>query len=67
MTGSKQNVRSIPYKSIKMVSKESAGLFDLDAELVLFITGEAPLKLEFSKGIDINVAYRFIAEADEGR
>ena len=55
LTGSKQNIRSIPYKSIKMISKEGAGLMDLEAELVLCITGEsAPLKFEFSKGVDIN-------------
>jgi hypothetical protein len=61
LTGSKQNIRSIPYKSIKMVSKEGAGLLDLDAELVLWITGEAqPLKFEFKKGVDINAVYRLV-------
>jgi hypothetical protein len=61
LTGSKQNIRSIPYKSIKMVSKEGAGLLDLDAELVLWITGEAqPLKFEFKKGVDINAVYKLV-------
>ncbi len=63
LTGSKQNIRSIPYKSIKMVSKEGAGLLDLDAELVLWITGEAqPLKFEFKKGVDINAVYRLVCK-----
>jgi hypothetical protein len=63
LTGSKQNIRSIPYKSIRMVSKESAGMLDLDAELVLWITGEAqPLKFEFKKGVDINLAYTLICQ-----
>jgi len=62
MTGSKQSIRSIPYKSIKMVSKEGAGLMDLDAELAIWIAGEAaPLKFEFSKGVDINDVYRLVS------
>lgn len=63
LTGSKQNIRSIPYKSIKMISKEGAGMLDLDAELVLWITGEAqPLKFEFKKGVDINAVYRLVCK-----
>jgi hypothetical protein len=62
LTGSKQNIRSIPYKSIKMVSKEGAGMLDLDAELVIWVTGEAqPLKFEFKKGVDINQVYTLIS------
>jgi hypothetical protein len=61
LTGSKQNIRSIPYKSIKMVSKEGAGMLDLDAELVIWVTGESqPLKFEFKKGVDINQVYTLI-------
>lgn len=61
ISGSKQNIRSIPYKSIKMVSKEGAGMLDLDAELVIYITGEPqPLKFEFKKGVDINQVYALI-------
>ncbi|MFN4769435.1 MAG: PH domain-containing protein [Candidatus Kapaibacterium sp.] len=63
ITGIKQNIRSIPYKSIKMISKEGAGMLDLDAELVLWITGESqPLKFEFKKGVDINQVYRLISQ-----
>jgi hypothetical protein len=63
LTGTKQNIRSIPYKSIKMISKEGAGILDLDAELVLWITGEShPLKFEFKKGVDINGVYRLICQ-----
>jgi hypothetical protein len=63
LTGSKQNIRSIPYKSIKMISKEGAGMLDLDAELVIWITGEPqPLKFEFKKGVDINQVYTLICK-----
>jgi hypothetical protein len=53
--GKKQRLTSIPYKSIKKFSKESAGLFDLDAELQVWLVGEPePMKWEFSRGVDIN-------------
>ncbi len=63
VTGSKQAVISIPYSSIKKFSKESAGLFDLDAELQVWITGEAmPMKWEFSKGVNINEVYALLSQ-----
>jgi hypothetical protein len=44
-----------------MVAKEGAGMLDLDAELVIWVTGEAqPLKFEFKKGVDINQVYTLI-------
>jgi len=61
VTGSKRSMTSIPYKSIRKFGKESAGLFDLDAELILWITGEsAPIKWEFSKGVNINEVYSLL-------
>ena len=58
ITGAKQSMTSIPYKSIRKFSKESAGLFDMDAELAIWIAGEgAPIKWEFSKGVNINEVY----------
>jgi hypothetical protein len=45
-----------------MVFKEGAGILDLDAELVIWVTGEAqPLKYEFKKGVDINQVYALIS------
>lgn len=36
-------------------------MLDLDAELVIWVTGEShPLKFEFKKGVDINVVYALI-------
>jgi len=40
MTGKKVDYHSIPYKSISHFSIETAGHFDLDAELKLWISGE---------------------------
>ena len=62
LTGSKQFVKSIPYKSIKSFAKESAGFLDADAELSIWLTGEAqPLQWEFSSGVDINEVYRHLS------
>lgn len=39
MTGKKVEYHSIPYKSISHFSVETAGTFDLDAELKIWISG----------------------------
>ena len=63
LTGSKHFTTSIPYKSIKMFAKESAGIFDLDAELRIWLHAEAePIKWEFSKGVNINEVYRTLSQ-----
>ncbi|MEJ8801276.1 PH domain-containing protein [Pontibacter sp. H249] len=63
LTGSKIDYRSIPYGSIKMFSKESAGIADLDAELKIWLTGESEptIKQDFRKGDNINEAYRVLS------
>ncbi|MFZ5656382.1 MAG: PH domain-containing protein [Pseudomonadota bacterium] len=44
LTGSKVEYLSIPYRAIVMYSLETAGHFDLDAELKLWVSGQsAPL------------------------
>lgn len=44
LTGSKVEYLSIPYRAIVMYSLETAGHFDLDAELKLWVAGQpAPL------------------------
>jgi len=63
VTGIKNYTTSIPYRSIKSFAKESAGLFDLDAELRIWLFGEAePIKWEFSSGVNINDVYRVISQ-----
>ncbi|WP_266203412.1 PH domain-containing protein [Pontibacter kalidii] len=63
LTGSKTDYQSIPYGSIKMFSKESAGIGDLDAELKIWLTGEVEptIKQDFRKGDNINEAYRVLS------
>lgn len=64
LTGSKIDYQSIPYGSIKMFSKESAGIGDLDAELKIWLTGESEptIKQDFRKGDNINEAYRILSK-----
>ncbi|SJZ78023.1 PH domain-containing protein [Selenihalanaerobacter shriftii] len=50
MTGNKVEYHSIPYKSIRHFSVETAGTFDADSELKLWIAGSnMPLEKQFSK------------------
>jgi hypothetical protein len=54
ITGNKIEYHSIPYKSIVHFSIETAGNFDLDAELKIWITGTPlPIQKQFNKGLDI--------------
>jgi D-arabinose 1-dehydrogenase-like Zn-dependent alcohol dehydrogenase len=64
LTGSKIDYQSIPYSSIKMFSKESAGIADLDAELKIWLTGEIEptIKQDFGRGNNINDAYQVLSK-----
>ena len=54
LTGSKVEYHSIPYKSITHFSVETAGTFDLDAELKIWISGTAaPIQKQFNKRLSI--------------
>lgn len=49
VTGSKVEYLSVPYRSIVMYSLETAGHFDLEAELKLWLSGQ-PAPLQHSLG-----------------
>ena len=54
LTGSKVEYHSIPYRSITHFSVETAGSFDLDAELKIWISGTAtPVQKTFNKKLSI--------------
>ncbi|MDQ4141804.1 MAG: PH domain-containing protein [Bacteroidota bacterium] len=62
LTGSKMEYLSIPYKSITRFSKESGGMLDLDAELNIWVSGQAePIKKEFRKDNNINLVYQLLS------
>jgi len=61
LTGSKQNIRTVPYKSIRMMSKQGSG-FISSGELLLYVTGESePLKFEFMSSADLTSVYQLIS------
>lgn len=63
LTGSKVDYVTIPYASIIKFSKESAGLLDLDAELKIWVRGEAlPIKKQFGKNDNINDVYLILSQ-----
>lgn len=54
LSGKKVSYESIPYKSIERFSVETAGTFDLDAELKIWVRGrEQPIDKEFDKSANI--------------
>lgn len=54
MTGKKVDYLTIPYKSITTFSVETAGHFDMDSELNLWVSGRhEPIKKELKKGSDV--------------
>lgn len=54
MTGRKVEYHTVPYRSITHFSVETAGTFDLDAELKIWLSGSpAPISKQFGKGVDV--------------
>ncbi|MBB6217975.1 hypothetical protein HNQ80_004112 [Anaerosolibacter carboniphilus] len=54
LTGKKSEYHSIPYRSITHFSIETAGNFDLDAELKIWISGtQLPIQKQFNKSLNI--------------
>ena len=62
MTGKKHQYTSIPYKSIDYFSKETAGHFDLDAEINVWIKSrKEPIVLEFRKDTHIHDVFKVLS------
>ena len=62
VTGKKTEYLSIPYKSIVHFSVETAGTFDLDAELKIWLSGSAvPIQKNFNKSTNIYNVQRVLA------
>ena len=53
ITGKKQDYTSIPYSKISTFSLETAGVFDLDAELELYMSGVGKVKFQFTQSTDV--------------
>ncbi|MBV8251307.1 MAG: PH domain-containing protein [Chitinophaga sp.] len=63
LTGSKIEYRSIVYKSISRFSVETAGTFDLDAELKIWVSSEANPSIvkQFNKSVDVYEVQKVLA------
>lgn len=63
LTGKKIEYLSIPYKSVVRFSVESAGHFDLEAELKLWTSGmSTPIQKTFSTAVNIYEVQALLAE-----
>jgi hypothetical protein len=62
VTGKKTDYHSIPYKTITHFSVETAGTFDLDAELNIWVSGSStPISKEFRKDKSIYEVQKVLA------
>jgi hypothetical protein len=63
ISGKKAEYHSIPYKSISHFSVETAGTFDMDAEMKIYVSGNpTPIQKEFRRGADIVGVQKILAQ-----
>ena len=53
VTGRKIEYHSVPYRAVTHFSVETAGTFDLDAELTIWISGGQGIVKQFGRGVDV--------------
>ncbi|WP_343695500.1 PH domain-containing protein [Flavobacterium sp.] len=63
LTGSKTEYKSISYKSITRFSVETAGTFDLDAELKIWVSSEINPSIvkQFNKSVNVYDVQKVLA------
>lgn len=63
LTGKKAEYHSIPYRAITHFSVETAGTFDADSELKIYISSNpTPIQREFRRGTDIIGVQKMLAQ-----
>ena len=62
LTGKKRDYSSLPYNKIQAWSVETAGTFDLDAELELWFSGLGKVNLDFKGRVDIQTIGKLIGQ-----
>lgn len=63
VTGKKMEYRSIPYDSIRQFSVETAGMWDRDAELKLWVAGvNEPIEKTFNKKLNVYDLQKVLAD-----
>ncbi|KVV14906.1 PH domain-containing protein [Flavobacterium sp. TMP13] len=63
ITGSKTEYKSISYKSISRFSIETAGTFELDAELKIWVSSELQpsIRKQFNKSVNVYEVQKILA------
>ena len=63
ITGSKTEYQSVSYKSISRFSVETAGTFELDAELKIWVSSELQpsIKKQFNKSVNVYEVQKVLA------
>lgn len=61
ITGKKKDFTSIPYNKITTFSLETAGVFDFDAELEIYISAVGKVKFEFTGSTNIKEICKIIS------
>ena len=63
ITGNKTEYKSILYKAISRFSIETAGTFDLDAELKIWVSSETlpSIKKQFNKSVNVYEVQKILA------
>lgn len=62
LTGKKKDFTSIPYSKISTFSLETAGMFDLDSELEIYLSGVGKVKFQFTDATDVKEICKMISE-----
>ena len=62
ITGSKKQYLTIPYRSINAYAIESAGTFDLDGEIKIFLSGHPPIEFKIGRDSDVTGLQLLMAE-----
>lgn len=60
LTGKKRDYTSLPFARVQAFSVETAGTFDLDAELDLWFSGLGKVRLEFKGKVDVRALSQLI-------
>jgi hypothetical protein len=61
LTGKKKDFTSLPFSKVQAFSIETAGTFDLDAELELWFSGLGKVKFEFKGKTDVAYLHKLVA------
>jgi len=63
ITGKKKSFKSIPYSQITVFTKETAGTFDMDNEIDIYVRSyPLPIQLKFGKSNNIDPVYQLLSD-----